>query len=49
LNAYDTPPQQLIHFIEKYSEAVNQNINGQGKPISEWLTNEVEKLKTSQE
>ncbi len=47
LKAYDTPPQQLIHFMETYSQAVNQNINGQGKLISDWLTNEVEKLKSS--
>jgi hypothetical protein len=33
--------------METYSKAVNKNINGQGKPISEWLAREVEKLKTS--
>jgi methanogenic corrinoid protein MtbC1 len=47
LKAYDTPPQQLIHFMETYSKAVHQNINGEGKPISEWLTNEVEKLEVN--
>jgi hypothetical protein len=45
LQSYDTPPQQLIHFMEIYSQAVKENINGQGKPIFEWLSNEVEKLK----
>ena len=49
LQAYDTPPQQLIHFMEAYLQAVNQNINGQGNPISEWLSSEVERLETLQE
>jgi methanogenic corrinoid protein MtbC1 len=44
LQSYDTPPQQLIHFMETYSQAVNKNINGQGKPIFRWFANEVEKL-----
>jgi MerR family transcriptional regulator, light-induced transcriptional regulator len=47
LKSYDTPPQQLIYFMETYSQAVDQNINGQGKPIYEWLRAEVEKLKTA--
>lgn len=47
LQAHDTEPQQLIHFMETYSEAVNKNINGQGQPIFEWLASEVEKLKTN--
>jgi hypothetical protein len=46
LRSYDTPPQQLIAFMETYSHAVNQNINGQGKPIFEWLAKEVQRLKT---
>jgi hypothetical protein len=37
LKSYDTPPQQLIYFMETYSQAVDQNINGQGKPIYEGL------------
>ena len=47
LQSYDTPPQQLIHFMEVYSQAVDKNINGQGQPIFEWLDSEVEKLKAS--
>ena len=43
LKAYNTD-QQLIQFMEIYSAAVNQNINGQGKPVFQWLANEVEKL-----
>ena len=45
LKSYETPPQQLIDFMESYAQAVNQNINGQGKPIAEWLAHEVENLK----
>ena len=44
LQSHETPPQQLIHFMETYSQAVNKNINGQGKPIIEWFTAEIEKL-----
>lgn len=46
LQAHDTPPQQLIHFMEIYSQAVNKNTNGLGGPIFEWLASEVEKMKT---
>jgi len=46
LQAHETPPQQLIHFMETYSIAVDKNINGQGKPIFEWFFAEVQKLKT---
>lgn len=46
LQAHGSPEGQLVHFIQTYSQAVDQNINGQGKPIYEWLASEVEKLKT---
>lgn len=46
LQSYATEPEQLVHFMETYSKAVNKNINGQGKPIFEWLSKEVEKLRT---
>jgi len=49
LNAYETPPEQLIQFMETYSQAVDKNINGQGKPISEWFSAEVEKLRAQDE
>jgi hypothetical protein len=45
LQAHGSPDGQLVHFLQTYSQAVNQNINGQGKPIYEWLASEVEKLK----
>lgn len=49
LQAYNTDPRQLIYFMETYSAAVNKNINGQGKPIFQWLAGEVEKLKVKNE
>ena len=45
LHFYEAQPQQLIYFMHAYSEAVNKHINGQGKPIFEWLAAETEKLK----
>lgn len=44
LQSYEKQPQQLIHFMETYSQAVDNNINGQGKPILDWFTSEVQKL-----
>lgn len=46
LQFHEAQPEQLIHFMQTYSEAVNKNINGQGKPIFEWFAAEVEKLRT---
>jgi methanogenic corrinoid protein MtbC1 len=47
LASHAANPGQLIQFIEVYAEAVDTNINGQGQPIFEWLTAEIQKLKTS--
>jgi MerR family transcriptional regulator, light-induced transcriptional regulator len=44
LQTHQTDPQQLIHFMKTYSAAVNKHINGQGRPIFQWLAGEVEKL-----
>jgi hypothetical protein len=49
LRMHGPSEDQLIHFMQIYSQAVNQNINGQGQPIYEWLASEVEKLKGSSE
>jgi len=49
LQAHDTPPQQLIYFMEMYTEAVRKNIHGAGQPISDWLAAEVAKLKLKTE
>ena len=45
LQSYEKHPQQLIHFMETYSQAVNININGSGHPIIDWFTFEIEKLR----
>lgn len=47
LQFHEAQPQQLIHFMEAYSKAVNKHINGQGKPIFDWFAAETEKLKAS--
>jgi len=47
LQYHESEPAQLIHFMETYSAAVSKNINGQGKPVFEWLAAEVEKLRAS--
>jgi hypothetical protein len=49
LESHGSTGIQLVHFMQTYSQAVNQNINGRGKPIYEWLASEVEKLKTAKE
>jgi hypothetical protein len=43
LQSYDKHPQQLIRFMETYSQSVNKNINGSGHPIIDWFTVEIEK------
>lgn len=45
LQAHAPHPEQLIHFMDIYSRAVDKNINGQGKPIFEWFSAEMQKLK----
>ncbi|MBI2759312.1 MAG: MerR family transcriptional regulator [Chloroflexi bacterium] len=45
LHAYQRPAEELIVFMDAYAQAVNQHINGSGKPIYEWLAAEAEKLK----
>ena len=47
LEFHEAQPEQLIHFMESYSAAVNKNLNGQGKPIFEWFESEVAKLRAS--
>jgi hypothetical protein len=47
LQFHEAQSQQLIHFMQAYSEAVNKNLNGQGKPIFEWFAAEVEKLRVN--
>jgi hypothetical protein len=44
LQFHEAQPEQLIHFLQAYSDAVNKNINGQGRPIFDWFAAEVAKL-----
>lgn len=37
LQSHQRPPQELAYFMETYSQAVDQHINGQGEPIKVWL------------
>ncbi|HAX69644.1 MAG TPA: MerR family transcriptional regulator [Anaerolineales bacterium] len=37
LQAYQRPRQELIDFMEIYSQSVDAHINGQGDPIKKWL------------
>jgi len=47
LQSHSTHPEQLTAFMENYAQAVDKNINGQGKPIFEWIDAETEKLKAA--
>jgi len=47
LASHATHPAQLIQFMDVYSQAVNQNINGQGKPIFDWFNSEMKNLKAT--
>lgn len=44
LESHATHPEQLVYFMDAYSRAVDSHINGQGKPIFEWLSSEKNKL-----
>ncbi|HET9905700.1 MAG TPA: B12-binding domain-containing protein [Anaerolineales bacterium] len=44
LQAYETPSQQLIHFMKTYARSLDQAMDGQGKPIFEWFAAEIQKL-----
>jgi MerR family transcriptional regulator, light-induced transcriptional regulator len=37
LQAHERPSQELQYFMEAYSQAVDDHINGQGEPIKNWL------------
>ncbi|MBK8823566.1 MAG: hypothetical protein IPN58_13420 [Anaerolineales bacterium] len=44
LQSYERPPQELTYFMETYSQAVDQHINGQGEPIKAWLRAQASRL-----
>lgn len=45
LRSHSTHPEQLAQFMKIYAQAVDKHINGQGKPIFEWLASEMNKLR----
>ena len=44
LASHATHPEQLVYFMDLYLKAVEKNINGQGKPITDWLKEQNQKL-----
>jgi DNA-binding transcriptional MerR regulator/methylmalonyl-CoA mutase cobalamin-binding subunit len=47
LESHATHPEQLVNFMKTYAQAVDKNINGQGKPIAEWLDSEIQKIQAT--
>jgi hypothetical protein len=45
LKAHGSAESQLTGFLQIYSQAVDQYMNGKGSPIVEWIDSEVEKLR----
>lgn len=42
LQTHDRPAEELQHFMNAYSQVVDEQINGQGDPIKEWLKSQAE-------
>ncbi|HSL28617.1 MAG TPA: B12-binding domain-containing protein [Anaerolineales bacterium] len=49
LHSHGSSDDQLAYFMQAYSKAVDQSINGQGKPIFEWIEAEVQRLSSTSE
>ena len=47
LRSHGSQEGELELFMQAYSHAVDKNIDGQGKPISQWLESEAGKFRTS--
>lgn len=47
LEAHTTHTEELVQFFDIYSQAIDENINGQGTPIKEWLDSEMGKIRAS--
>lgn len=45
LQAHGSVEEQLIGFMQTYAQAVDQNMNGSGDPVTRWIASEVDKLK----
>lgn len=44
LHSHGSSENQLTYFMQTYAKAIDKSINGQGKPIFEWIEAEVRKL-----
>lgn len=44
VKAHDRPESELADFIASYANAINEHINGSGRPIYDWLSSEVDRL-----
>lgn len=45
LQTHGSTDGQLIGFMQTYAQAVDQNMNGKGDPVTRWIASEVDKLK----
>lgn len=45
LQTHGSTDGQLIGFMQTYAQAVDQNMNGKGDPVTRWLASEVDKLR----
>ena len=43
LQAHGSSESQLAYLMKVYSNAIEKNINGQGKPIFEWIETEIQR------
>jgi hypothetical protein len=46
LHAHERPEQELIEFLDAYTNAVDKHLNGSGRLIIEWLSGEIKKIRT---
>lgn len=46
LRSHGSSDGQLAYFMQRYAGAIDKSINGQGKPIYEWIETELQRLKT---
>jgi MerR family transcriptional regulator, light-induced transcriptional regulator len=44
LQSHGSSAHQLVYFMETYARAIDKHINGQGKPIFEWISAETQRL-----
>ena len=44
LRSHGSSDNQLAYFMQTYAQAIDKSINGQGKPVFEWIEAEVRRL-----